>query len=61
MEHVYLEHNLYHYLDFLIYIESKSIGDCNGIEKYVKDCISKKSIEFFPLLEALSLQDNEND
>jgi hypothetical protein len=40
-KHVYLEHNVYHYVDFLIYVKNKKVTDCNGIEKYVKNCLEK--------------------
>lgn len=37
LQHIYLEHNLYNYLHFIIYIKHKESQDCNGLEKYVKD------------------------
>lgn len=38
--HVNYEHNLNNYLNYIIHIKSKPIDDCDGIEKYVKECIS---------------------
>jgi len=35
--HIYQEHNIYAYLNFVIYILKKDIKDCNGLEKYVKE------------------------
>lgn len=59
LDHIYLEHNVYHYLDFLIYIKEKNIIDCNGIEKYVKEMVEKKNIDFIPIGKALSLAEEE--
>lgn len=62
LEHIYLEHNVYHYLDFLIYIKEKDINNCNGIEKYVKETVSKRNIEFLPMKRALCLdEDTDNN
>lgn len=55
LDHIYLEHNVYHYLDFLIYIREKNINDCNGIEKHVKELVNKKNIEFLPIGMAMAL------
>ena len=35
--HIYLEHNVYHMLYYLIYIKMKPITECNQLEKYIKD------------------------
>lgn len=46
--HVKYEHNLNNYLNYIIYIKSKPIDECDGIEKYVKECIAKEHTDFFP-------------
>ena len=61
LDHIYLEHNVYHYLDFLIYISEKNVNDCNGIEKYVKELVNKKSIEFIPIGRALALKEQKDE
>jgi hypothetical protein len=55
-----LEHNVYNYLDFLIYINNKNINDCNGIEKYVKELVNANKIDFLPIGKALALHE-ENE
>lgn len=35
-DHIYLRHNVYHMIYFLIYISNKDISECNSIESYVK-------------------------
>jgi len=42
------EHNPFSYLAFIIYIRHKNIEDCSGIEKFVKECLAKNDISFFP-------------
>jgi len=36
------------YLAFIIFVRDKPTEDCSGLEKYVKECIEKKDIVFFP-------------
>lgn len=47
INHINLQHNVYHYLDFLIYIKNKESNDCTGIEKYVKDNLESEI--YFPI------------
>jgi len=61
LDHIYLEHNVYHYLDFFIYINQKNINDCNGIEKYVKELVDKKSIDFLPIGKAMNLEKKKKE
>lgn len=49
------EHNLNNYLNYIIYIKSKPIDDCDGIEKYVKECITKENTDFFPSRTTLAM------
>lgn len=35
-DHIYMRHNVYHTVFFLIYVKLKDETDCNSIEKYVK-------------------------
>ena len=37
-----------------IYIRNKDIKDCDGLEKYVKECISNGKTDFFPKRDTLS-------
>ncbi|CAG9330938.1 unnamed protein product [Blepharisma stoltei] len=47
-EHVQLEHNVYAYLAYIIYIRKKPLNECNGIEKYVKNKMRQNDVSFFP-------------
>lgn len=59
-EHIYNEHNVYSYLNYIIYIQKKKTTDCNGVEKYVKELIEQKKIDFIPQGKALALESNES-
>lgn len=37
MHHLEEEHNLYNYMNYIIYIQNKPIEECDGLEKYVKE------------------------
>lgn len=54
-EHIYKEHNIYAYLNFCIYIEKKDTTECNGVEKFVKEMILNKKIDFIPQSQAIAL------
>ena len=58
-EHIILEHNIFDYLNFIIYIEEKLQVNCNGVEKFVKDKLKKKEIDFLPIGRAISLKSIE--
>ncbi|KAL4480829.1 hypothetical protein ABPG72_001698 [Tetrahymena utriculariae] len=47
-QHIKYEHNLNNYLNYIIYIKSKPLDECDGIEKYVKESISKEITDFYP-------------
>ena len=57
MQHIYLEHNLYNYLHFIIYIRSMESQECNGLEKHVKDLINKNNHSFIPIEQAICLEE----
>jgi hypothetical protein len=40
---------MWHYLFYISYIIHKDVTELTGIESYVKDCIDKKNIEWFPI------------
>lgn len=35
--------------------------DCNGVEKYVKELVEKKNIDFIPIGKALALIDEDDE
>ena len=47
-EHIHLEHNLFAYLAFIIYIRRKPFSECDGLEKYVKMKIGDDNVSFLP-------------
>ncbi|EGR33287.1 hypothetical protein IMG5_057100 [Ichthyophthirius multifiliis] len=49
--HIYLEHNVYHLLFFMIYVYNKDVTNCDALEKYVKKCLEQNKIDFIPLNE----------
>lgn len=38
-EHINKNHKIESYVNYLIYLNQKSLNDCNGVEKYVKEAI----------------------
>lgn len=56
-KHTEQEHNIWSYVYFLLMIEKKEKSKCTGLEKFVKEQIEKKEIDFFPSGDALALKD----
>lgn len=59
-EHIQIEHNLYAYLAFIIYLRSKPLEECDGLEKFVKKKITQNDVSFFPKT-ARSLKETEEE
>ncbi|EGR33124.1 inositol -triphosphate receptor 2, putative [Ichthyophthirius multifiliis] len=47
--HMYLEHNLYHLMMFIIQTKQKNFTECNQIEKYVIKQLRQQKIDFVPI------------
>ena len=47
-EHILMEHNIFAYLGFIIYVRCKTTEDCDGLERYVQHQIEKNDVSFFP-------------
>ena len=47
--HIKIEHNIWSYLYYVIYILEKSERDYNGIESLVRMKYEEKSTEWFPI------------
>jgi len=47
-QHIQIEHNIWAYMGYIIYIKRKPITECDGIEKYVKNKLTQNDITFFP-------------
>ncbi|CAF0720089.1 unnamed protein product [Brachionus calyciflorus] len=58
-EHIKLEHNMWHYLYFLILIKVKDKTEFTGPESFVYLCIQNKNLEWFPRMRAMSLDTSD--
>jgi len=52
-QHLTQVHSYSNYLHFILYVRRKRLRDCSGLEKYVKDNISKNSVSFMPTSSAV--------
>lgn len=59
-QHISIEHNLWAYLAYIVYIRTKPISECDGIEKDVKTKIAVSDVTFFPKT-AICLKKHEED
>jgi hypothetical protein len=59
-EHIKTEHNMWHYLYFFILLKVKNKTEFTGPESYVYNCVQTKSLNWFPKMKAMSL-DNFGD
>lgn len=55
-DHIYMEHNMWHYLYLFVHIRKKPITEYNGLELYLAMRMAKKDVSFFPSHRALSLE-----
>ena len=60
-EHIKHEHNLWHYLFFIVLVRVKNPTEFTGPESYVAHMINEKNLDWFPRMRALSLDNNEGD
>merc|ERR1712142_1119206 len=54
-EHISLEHNMWHYLYFLVLLKVKDPTEFTGPESYIFKMIENRSYSWFPRMRALSL------
>jgi hypothetical protein len=55
-DHIYMEHNMWHYLYLFVHIRKKNITEYNGLELYLAMKMAKKDVSFFPNQRALALE-----
>uniref|UniRef100_A0A8C3B1D7 Inositol 1,4,5-trisphosphate receptor n=1 Tax=Cyclopterus lumpus TaxID=8103 RepID=A0A8C3B1D7_CYCLU len=60
-EHIKSEHNMWHYLYFLVLVRVKDPTEYTGPESYVAQMIGEKNLEWFPRMRAMSLVSSEGD
>eukprot|EP00743_Colponemidia_sp_Colp-15_P005611 GILK01006033.1.p1 GENE.GILK01006033.1~~GILK01006033.1.p1 ORF type:complete len:1199 (+),score=216.20 GILK01006033.1:264-3860(+) len=59
--HVSCDHNVFSYLNFIIYIRNRPVTDCSGVEKYVKAKIDSRDVSWFPMGRALVLSAEDDE
>lgn len=59
-EHIRSEHNLWHYLYFIVLIKVKDRTEFTGPESYVNHLIEERNLDWFPRMRAMSLISNED-
>ncbi|KAL6106962.1 itpr2 [Pungitius sinensis] len=60
-EHIKSEHNMWHYLYFLVLVKVKDPTEYTGPESYVAQMIAEENLEWFPRMRAMSLVSSEGD
>jgi len=58
--HIEHEHNIWHYLSFIIHIHSKRPTEQTGPESYVAEMLAHGDLSFFPILKASSISLEES-
>lgn len=59
--HIVEDHNMWNYLYFLIFIWEQDKDDDDGLEQFIRRCIEKYDVQWFPIGKALSLSDKINE
>jgi len=49
------EHNIWHYLSYIIHLRTRSKTDYTGPESYVAEMLDKQDLSFFPVLKTSSI------
>ncbi|KFV71476.1 Inositol 1,4,5-trisphosphate receptor type 2, partial [Dryobates pubescens] len=60
-EHIKAEHNMWHYLYFIVLVKVKDPTEYTGPESYVAQMIAEKNLDWFPRMRAMSLVSNDGD
>uniref|UniRef100_A0A914NCG9 Ion transport domain-containing protein n=1 Tax=Meloidogyne incognita TaxID=6306 RepID=A0A914NCG9_MELIC len=61
-EHNEREHNLWHYIYFIVWLQIKDETEFTGPESFVSICVKNHNMDWFPRMQAISLQkENENN
>uniref|UniRef100_A0A8C3IF54 Inositol 1,4,5-trisphosphate receptor n=1 Tax=Chrysemys picta bellii TaxID=8478 RepID=A0A8C3IF54_CHRPI len=60
-EHIKSEHNMWHYLYFIVLVKVKDPTEYTGPESYVAQMIVEKNLDWFPRMRAMSLVSSEGD
>jgi len=57
-KHTRLEHDVWNYIYYLVYMDQKDKFEYNGTESYIYDKIQADDLSWFPIQRAMSLKDN---
>nr|CAD7455068.1 unnamed protein product [Timema tahoe] len=60
-EHVKCEHNMWHYLYFIVLVKVKDPTEFTGPESYVYAMVKDRNLDWFPRLRAMSLSAEEGE
>ncbi|RZF46806.1 hypothetical protein LSTR_LSTR012029 [Laodelphax striatellus] len=60
-EHIKCEHNMWHYLYFIVLIKVKDPTEFTGPESYVYAMVKDRNLDWFPRLRAMSLAADEGE
>uniref|UniRef100_A0A8C4Q9X5 Ion transport domain-containing protein n=1 Tax=Eptatretus burgeri TaxID=7764 RepID=A0A8C4Q9X5_EPTBU len=60
-EHITQEHNMWHYLYFIVLVRVKDPTEYTGPESYVAQMIKEHNLEWFPRMRAMSLMSGEGE
>eukprot|EP00002_Diphylleia_rotans_P013743 TRINITY_DN2677_c0_g2_i11.p1 TRINITY_DN2677_c0_g2~~TRINITY_DN2677_c0_g2_i11.p1 ORF type:complete len:2385 (+),score=429.24 TRINITY_DN2677_c0_g2_i11:3447-10601(+) len=60
-KHIRKEHNMWHYLFFIVYLKQKLITEHTGQESYVADLLRKNDISWMPISRSLALEHHRED
>lgn len=53
--HNEVEHNMWHYVFFLVHLDEKDKTDYSGTESYIADKYEMQDISWFPMNKAISM------
>jgi hypothetical protein len=59
--HIQHDHKMWNYLFFIVHLHEQDKDDDDGLEWYVRRCIEKTDLQWFPLNKAMCLDQKESD
>ncbi|XP_022242149.1 inositol 1,4,5-trisphosphate receptor-like isoform X2 [Limulus polyphemus] len=60
-EHIHCEHNMWHYLYFIVLVKVKDSTEFTGPESYVAAMIKDRNLDWFPRMRAMSLTADDGE
>ncbi|XP_077132954.1 inositol 1,4,5-trisphosphate-gated calcium channel ITPR1 isoform X4 [Ranitomeya variabilis] len=60
-EHIKEEHNMWHYLFFIVLVKVKDSTEYTGPESYVAEMIKDRNLDWFPRMRAMSLVSSDSE